>query len=87
MSEDLKKLIQDVGAEIQPALLPKPGYPVRNAFAHIFGMVKEICNATYSEANPDQVRAIIEAIRRDPNGKLDAIITSAREIYELSNPE
>ena len=87
MSEDLKKLIQDVGTEIQPKLLPKPGYPVRNAFAHIFGVVREICQVSYSEANPEQVKAIVEAVRRNPNDKLDAIIISAKEIYELSNPE
>ena len=84
MSEELKKLIQDVGIEIQPKLEPKPGYPVRNAYAHIFGVIKEICQVSYSGANPDQVRAIVEAIRRSPNDKLDAIITSAKQIYETS---
>lgn len=82
MSEELKTLIKQVGDEIKTQLLPKPGYPVRNPYAHIFGMVRELCEATYSEAPPEKVRAVVEAIRRAPNGGLMEIFESAKKICE-----
>ena len=79
-ANSLRDLIQAVGVEIQPKLLPLPGHSVRNAYAHIFGMVKHLCNASYSEADPVKVRAVVEAIRQDPNGDIQTILTSAKII-------
>jgi hypothetical protein len=77
----LEEKIKEVGAEIQPKLTPKPGYPVRNAYAHLFGAIKEICGKTYSEADPEKVLAIVEAIRQNPNGTSEEIKKEAAKIY------
>ena len=80
--KELRDLIKTVSDEIQPKLLPKPGHPTRIARPHLYGMIKEICNATYSEADPNKVRAVIEAIRKEPNGNLKEIFNIAKEIYK-----
>lgn len=78
----LEERIKEVGAEIQSKLLPKPGFPKRNPYAHLFGMIKAICNKTYSEADPNKVLAIVEAVRLNPNGDQDEIKKEAVQIYK-----
>jgi len=65
--EKLRDLINEVGKEIQDKLTPLSYRKTRNAYAHIYGMIKEITGTTYSESNPDLVISILEIIRNQPN--------------------
>lgn len=71
---ELKNLIAEVGAEIQSQLDPLPHRRQRNAYAHIYGAIKDLCGDTYSEADPAKVVAIVEAIRRNPNANYEQIV-------------
>ena len=75
--EELKALIAEVGAEIQPKLTPLPGHSRRNAYAHIYGAVRDLCGDTYSEADPEKVVRLVEAIRRNPNATYEMLLTEA----------
>jgi len=77
MDKKLLEYIRQTAEEIKPKLLPKPGHSVRNPYAHIFLVVKILCKASYDQADPNKVKAIVEAIRRNPNG-------NAREIFEVA---
>jgi hypothetical protein len=81
---NLKDKIKEVGTEIQPKLNPKPGFPKRNAYAHLFGMIKAICGVTYSEAEEAKVLAIVEAIRINPNGSVEEIQSELDNHYQSS---
>jgi hypothetical protein len=74
---ELKALIAEVGAEIQPKLAALPGHSKRNAYAHIYGAVRDLCGDTYSLADPMKVVAIVEAIRRNPNATYEELVTDA----------
>lgn len=74
---ELKNLIAEVGAEIQPKLDPLPGRRQRNAYAHIYGAVRDLCGDTYSKAEPQKVIAVVEAIRRNPNASYEEIVRDA----------
>lgn len=78
--EDLLKLIREVGAEIQPKLLPIAGHSSRNAYAHIHGVINALCGSSYSEADPSRVVSVVEAIRMQPNASLKEIFSIAKEI-------
>ena len=80
MSEELKKLVQEVGAEIQSKLDPIPGRKDRISYAHIFGMIQTLCGDTYSKADPKKVKAVVEAIRQNPNGDPKEILAAAKII-------
>lgn len=74
---ELKNLIAEVGAEIQPKLESLPNRKKRNAYAHIYGAVRDLCGDTYSEADPVKVIAIVEAIRRNPNASYEQLVMDA----------
>lgn len=81
-SKELRQKILELGAEIQDKLLPVPGHKKRIAYAHIFGVIKNLCKVSYDEADPSKVLAILEAIRLNPNGSSEEIYTMAKGIYK-----
>jgi len=83
-TKEVRQKILDLGAEIQDKLLPVPGHKKRIAYAHIFGVIKNICKVSYDEADQNKVLAIIEAIRLEPNGTSKEIYTIAKDIYKKS---
>lgn len=74
---ELKAFISEVGAEIQPKLMALPGHSKRNAYAHIYGAVRDLCGDTYSQADPTKVIAVVEAIRRNPNATYEELVIDA----------
>jgi hypothetical protein len=82
IQKQLLQLIRDVGAQIQPHLLPKPGHQIRNGYAHIFKVINVLCKKSYDKVEPDKVRAIVEAIRLHPNGTASEISKHGKLIYK-----
>lgn len=65
--EQIRKLIEQVGGEIQDKLSPLPYRKKRNAYAHIYGAINSILGCTYAEADPDEVEALVKYIHKNPN--------------------
>lgn len=65
--DQLKELIKEVGAEIQPKLDPLPYRKERNAYAHIHGAINQLLGSSYNEADAGQVEALVNYIRDNPN--------------------
>ena len=70
-ANELRKLINEVGGEIQDKLEPLPYRRNRNSYAHIYGMIREITGTTYSEAEEGIIVSILEIIRQSPNISID----------------
>jgi hypothetical protein len=82
MSKELREEILELGARIQPLLDPLPTRKDRIAYAHIFGVIKELCQTSYKEADPRKVRAILKAIEQNPNASLKETYLLAKEYYK-----
>ena len=78
MVNDLLKQIQQIAEKIQPQLKALPTHPQRNAYAHIHGVIKTLCKASYKEADPLKVEAILEVLELDPNYSLEQVLTQAK---------
>ena len=76
----LKQHILSVAELIQPNLQPLPGRVARNAYAHIYGMIKALCGESYSKADIVKAYATVEAIRLSPNGTQSEILNLAKQI-------
>ena len=82
-NRELLEYIRMVALEIQPKLLSKPGHSKRNAYAHIFLVVKILCKTSYDIADSKKVVAIVEAIRENPNGSSEEIFLCAKRLYKM----
>jgi len=80
--KELLEYIRLIAVEIQPKLLPKFGHPTRNAYAHIFLVIKIICKGSYNEVPSDKVISVVDAIKEYPNGNVSEIFILAKQLYK-----
>lgn len=81
---DLRTQIISTAEQIKPFLKPLPGRPERNAYAHVYGVIKTLCKVPYNLADPQKVLAILKALEAEPNGSLKVVFDRARIFYRQS---